>query len=769
MTIQSPLGEGISIPPRRPDRRWIRFFVKYYSYFVGIVTSLIVISALSLIDPVVMLVALIGYWFYLWLRVRNRTSQKWRTIYRSEWIQFVRALFLIAGVTLLLAYIYYRTLYLEKINVDTLWLLYLMAISIISQRGSRSLFVVILAIVIICLYLVSPVEGSKVLIKLPRAITLEFVAKSLWLISLSGLTYILLRYMSDAVADINLIVNVQNHIREMEGVFLRTSTKLNRDEYLEKSVEIIKGDLHYDHVNVYHLDSYKQELTCIAAACQAGKKLVQDRYTVKLQEHRSIIGYVVKTGMPYVTNNTEKDPYYLSTPEFSKTKSELVVPIKSRSRLYGVLDIQVQKKDYFLEQDLKAIEILANNIGWIVDNAEQFEHINWLNHMIEKIAMPIFTQNHLNDTLQEIADVAQQELAADLVMLYSYDPGSPAGVLGPIYSGQPRYPELLLQISQENDNVVHRLIDKGQPIYGFENLDGLNLDEHPLFRPSPTHFSTGRPTFISREQIKANVIIRLLNNGQCVGVLFLNFRRPRTFSYWDKRRYFSFAHLAALAIQKMQSQQREIQLEMTDLSKRIHDTLIGDTLGLYKVLNSIDPLGKSSRTNKLGKAIELAKDMTDHLHNDIRYISGLLEDWKINDLQVELDRLSIVFREIFKIDINIIWNVDPTYLTPILSRELLFIVREAITNAAKHARATVINISATVQADVLKIQISDNGIGFDPQNVRRYNGLSSMRYRMKELGGDFILDSKLGEGTTILLKISVIKNNQEEAGYGNKA
>ena len=210
-------------------------------------------------------------------------------------------------------------------------------------------------------------------------------------------------------------------------------------------------------MNVYRLDKYEQKLVCVAAACQNGKKLVKDGYTVNIQDQESIIGFVVRSEQSYVTNNTLKDPHFLRTPAFPKTMSEMVVPIKSRNRLYGVLDIQVQQLDYFFDQDWKAIEILANNIGWVVDNYEQFEHINWINHIIEKIAMPIFTQNYLDDTLQEIAEVAQQELGADLVMLYSYDPDNKSGVLGPIYAGDPLHPEFLLQISQENDNVVHRL------------------------------------------------------------------------------------------------------------------------------------------------------------------------------------------------------------------------------------------------------------------------------------------------------------------------
>lgn len=757
MTIQTPLDEGLYVPQVRPDRRWIRFFVKHYSYLVGVATSLIIIASLYAIDPVLTMAALAAYWVYVVLKVWNRTNPKWSAVYKSVLTQFIRTLFLIAGVSILLNYLYTKTDYLENVKVDTLWLLYLLAISVISQRGSRIWFVLTLGVVITSLYIASPAIGNQ-LPGVPFPLTREFLAKSFWVTALSGLTYILLRYMSDAVADMNLIVNVQNHIREMESRFLRADNPLNEYEYLERSVEIIRGDLKFDHVNVYRLDSYDQQLVCVAAACPDGKKLVSEKYTVRIMEGESIIGYVARTGQAYVSNNTSRDVHYLPTPAFPKTKAELVVPIRSRNRLYGVLDIQVQQSDYFLDQDLKAIEILANNIGWVVDNSEQFEHINWLNHIIEKIAMPIFTQNYLDDTLQEIADVAQQELAADLVMVYSFDPGTSEGVLGPIYAGQPLHPELLQHVSQENDNVVQRLVNRGEKMYWNEDLDEIELDDHPLFSPSPTHRATGRPTFIAREKIKSNVIIRLLNNDQCVGVLFLNFRKARAFTFWDKRRYFSFAHLAALSIQKMHSQQHEIRLEMTDLSKRIHDTLIGDTLGLYKVLDNIEVDGKVVEKEKLRSLVALAKDMTDRLHNDIRYISGLLEDAQTDDLEMELDKLSMSFNQIFKLKMDLSkWKVDQSYLTPKLSRELFLVVREAITNSAKHAHATAISITGHIAAGILHISVTDNGRGFDTKQTRRANGLASMRYRMKELGGEFNLESQPGKGTLIKIAIPVQK------------
>jgi len=761
MAVPSRLGESLYIPPKRPDRRLISFFVKNYLVLGGIFTTLIIVTTLHMIHPWILLgvIALLGA--FLWFRTLQMKDARWKSFYHSTTAQIIQSTLLITGTTIFLWYVYRYTNYLSEVKVDTLWLLYLMVIWIISQHSSRFYFLILLGIILLALYIVTPYTNGPVLFNLPyplTPLTLEFLIKSLWLISLASLTYILFRYLGDAVADMHLIVDVQNHIRQVESRLLRDKKDFDEMEYLAKCVQVIRDDLHYDHVFVFKLDRFVAELTCVAAASEIGRELVQEKFTIKVPEKPSFIGTVVQTGKYHVSNNVKTDPIYLPHQKFLKTQSELVVPIRSRGRLYGVLDIQVETPDYFLDQDIHATEILANNLGWVVDNSDQFEHINWLNRMMEKIAMPILTQTYLDDTLQEIADTARIELGADLVMLYSFDPGTPDGVVGPIYAGQPLHPELLKNISDEKDNAVYRLLFQGAPIHCQEDLNKVDVSIDPLFGPSSTHRATGRPTFIEREQVRSNVVVRLLSGEKCLGVLFLNFLQPRTFTFWDKKRYFSFANLAALAIQKMQSQQHEIQLEMTDLSRRIHDTLIGDTLGLYKVLNSIEVSGGTAKMKKLQDAIEIAKDLTDHLHGDIRYISGLLEGTHTDDMQIELDKLSIIFHQAFKLHMNLDWKVDPTYLPSALSRELFLVVREAITNTAKHARATTIDVIGQVQTGRLHIRVSDNGQGFDPGQVRRVNGLNNMKHRMQELGGDFAIESEPGRGTTIDLSVPVSKS-----------
>jgi signal transduction histidine kinase len=754
MSIQSPVKDGLYIRPVRPDRRTIRVLINYYPHIVGAVISLIVASSLVSIDASLTAMLLLGYWAYLLFRIRYRKSKKWGSLYSRPAVQFIRLFGLIGGVTALLYYAYNYTSYLELVRDDTLWLLYFPAISATGQRNSRTVYFTVFAVVIGCLYLVHPVKGMTVLGTAGLHLTLEWILKSEWLFFLSFTSYILLRYMSDAVADLNLIIKVQNRMRELEGSLLRSTVELNEGDYLEKAVEIIRDDLLYNHVNIFRLDKYGKEMICIAGACERGKELARSGYRIDLTQGRSIIGHVIKTNGSYVSNFVASDDHYLPHEAFPNTKSELAVPIKIRNRLYGVLDIQVHQSEFFLDQELKAIEILSNHIGWVIDNSEQFEHISWINRIVETIAAPIFTQSHLDETLQEVADSALEELKADLVFLYSYDTNAKEEIAGPIYSGNFIHPELMDYSSGvDPESVVTRLKSDVETIYAHEDLDAVDLSTHHLFKPSPNHLVTGRPTFIQREKIKANVIIRLLNNGQCVGILFLNFRNPRTFTAWEKRRYFSFAHLAALAIQKMQLQQHVIQKQKTELSNLLHDILIGDTLGLFKILKSIDASSDKIEKERLETKVSLAMEATEHLHNDIRWINRLLKENYSDDLMLELDKLFMLFKQVFNVNAEAKWTGDVHLLSPGLARELFLVFREALTNAVRHGKAKCILITGVIKASEVTVVVSDDGVGFNPKQVKRMNGLLSMKYRIEELAGKFKLSSNPGKGTKITIKI----------------
>ena len=70
------------------------------------------------------------------------------------------------------------------------------------------------------------------------------------------------------------------------------------------------------------------------------------------------------------------------------------------------------------------------------------------------------------------------------------------------------------------------------------------------------------------------------------------------------------------------------------------------------------------------------------------------------------------------------------------------------------AAATEVRVQVAIEDGTLRVNIEDNGCGFDPSATRpEGNGLRNMLQRFKDLGGRFALDSRPGEGTRVSMTI----------------
>jgi signal transduction histidine kinase len=130
----------------------------------------------------------------------------------------------------------------------------------------------------------------------------------------------------------------------------------------------------------------------------------------------------------------------------------------------------------------------------------------------------------------------------------------------------------------------------------------------------------------------------------------------------------------------------------------------------------------------------LTSDTSEPFHSDLRGVAAAAVEGAVThiDLVTEAD-------------------FSDTFLAPHEQESVLRIVREAVTNAVRHSRATQIVITANGSGP-RTIQISDNGTGFDPSEMpARHSGfgLVSMRERAQSLGASFAVDSAPGTGTTL--------------------
>ena len=93
-----------------------------------------------------------------------------------------------------------------------------------------------------------------------------------------------------------------------------------------------------------------------------------------------------------------------------------------------------------------------------------------------------------------------------------------------------------------------------------------------------------------------------------------------------------------------------------------------------------------------------------------------------------------------------------------------YVVSEALTNAAKHASASLVEVSVAERDGVLSLSIHDDGVG--GADAARGTGLIGLRDRVEALGGSILISSPVGEGTQIVVELP-FELERAEAGWAS--
>jgi len=119
-------------------------------------------------------------------------------------------------------------------------------------------------------------------------------------------------------------------------------------------------------------------------------------------------------------------------------------------------------------------------------------------------------------------------------------------------------------------------------------------------------------------------------------------------------------------------------------------------------------------------------------------------------------------------DIGLTFNAPPPEqhlrLSVDVRRDLFLIFKEAVNNTARHSHCTEVAIALTVAGQRLALEITDNGVGFDPLGESEGHGLTNMRRRAVNLGGEFTVESARGKGTRVTLSLPYARVALTERG-----
>ena len=177
------------------------------------------------------------------------------------------------------------------------------------------------------------------------------------------------------------------HLGIINQVARLVLSTLDLDEILHRVVHAVHEYFDYHHTTLFLVEEDTGQMIMRA---HAGGYETYFFAGYRQEIGRGIVGVVVDSGEPLLANDTATESRrILAFPEEEATRAELCVPIKIGDQVIGALDVQSQQPHIFDENDLASLQILADQVAWVIHNAQLFQETSQLKEFSEQVLQAI--------------------------------------------------------------------------------------------------------------------------------------------------------------------------------------------------------------------------------------------------------------------------------------------------------------------------------------------------------------------------------------------
>ncbi len=255
-------------------------------------------------------------------------------------------------------------------------------------------------------------------------------------------------------------------------------------------------------------------------------------------------------------------------------------------------------------------------------------------------------------------------------------------------------------------------------------------------------------------------IISELREGQNqYGYLYTELDSKKGKSEWKEQLIQNVADqlAASYSLQHQDAQERLVMLfeERAVIARELHDSLAQSLSYLKMQITRLKTLLKRKADEEV--IMGVSNELQDGLNAAYRNLRELLNTFRLQithpSLQAALDTTAKEFAEFSGVPILLNYNMLAKKLTPNEDIHVLQIVREAVSNAVKHASASKIEIHCDeIGGNAVTFDIIDDGIGIDSAASKKYHyGLSIMQERASTLNGKLTIEPGKLRGTQVSL------------------
>lgn len=195
------------------------------------------------------------------------------------------------------------------------------------------------------------------------------------------------------------------------------------DNLLHQAVELLRTRMNFYHAAVLLVNETGEYAVIREATGEAGMQMKRAGYKLAVGS-KSIIGQVTQNKLPLVVNETRTDPNYYPNPLLPETKAEACLPLKVGERVLGVVDVQSDRAFVFTDENIKILQILADQLAIGVVNSELFaeaqERLSQ-HRLLHHITTAAASSTTIDDALSSAVKGLQVTLGGDQISILLAD------------------------------------------------------------------------------------------------------------------------------------------------------------------------------------------------------------------------------------------------------------------------------------------------------------------------------------------------------------
>jgi len=487
----------------------------------------------------------------------------------------------------------------------------------------------------------------------------------------------------------------------------------------------------------------------------------------RLAVEKSIAGRVIKNRESILVPDTWADPRVDRTASDQvQARSLLIVPLISGGEPIGTITVANRNPGGFDPNDEALLSKLAANVVISLENARlyqaEFDRRQVAESMSDIVAVLNSSQS-LQETLNFIADRASLVMESEASIIHKID-----------------YDQSFVSIEASHGLPAELQAVPGFPLHSSPKADSRILNKEPFWVPDLQQQAplteeelAGLDPDLRSWRMTTNryyrswLAVPLVIGDEVYGSLAFYFISVKDFDQEEIQLASAFADQAALAIENTRlyeaAEMAAITAERNRLARDLHDA-VTQTLFSASVIADVLPRIWERDADEGHRRLEELRQLTRGALSEMRTLlvelrPAALIDTKISDLighQVNAFKA----RTRLQLEYSHSCDFDPP---PEVKEAFYRITQEAFNNIAKHSDASTARVSLDCRAEIARLTIEDDGVGFELEAARAEGlGMNIMEERARNANAHLDIHTKYQQGTQLKVTWQVPDDNKEQ-------